>query len=340
MMKRTCLKLLRQADDLRLSDPTAAVRVAEGARDLAARLDRDAMPHGRWLALQAEAWAILGSAWRAVADLRRAENALNVANAFLDAAEKQRDLDPWARPRLAQRACYLRCDQGRFDEALTLNRETLIAYRELADPQGEAGALVDRALILGRRRQTRPAMACLTSAFSLLDPVQSPRSFRAAVHNMAIYLHETAEGGAAEREADRWLALAARHHARFPEDLDRLKLHMLEGSVALRRGAVEEGIRKLWLAHDGFERSSSVHNQAVVLLQLAGVSLARGETAEVRRIAGRLFPVLRRLSVDRETNAALMLFYKAAQADAVTSELLERALRGVGEGRALSRPFL
>ena len=335
MLKQTCLRLLRRADELRHLDPKAAVRVAEGARDLAARSDRDGMEYREWLALQAEAWSVLGSAWRAVAGLRRAENALNVAHAFLDAAEKHHGLEPVARPRLAQRASYLRCDQGRFDEALELNREAMAAYREQGATQAFAGALVDRALILGQQQQTKTAMACLVPALFLLDPVASSRSYRAAVHNMTIYLHETAESEATGREAGRWLALAERQHARFPEDIDQLKFWMLEGSVALRQGAVEQGIRKLWLAHDGFERLGSVHNQAVVLLQLAGISLARGETTNVRRIAGRLFPVFHRLKVDRETNAALMLFYKAAQADAVTGDLLERALRGVGDGRGV-----
>ena len=333
MMMRSCLALLRQADELRHRDPRAAVRVAEGGRDLAARLDREKVGQARWLALQAEAWAVLGSAYRAVADQRRAENAFNVAGTFLDTWERRRCLDPLARPRLAQRASYLRCDQGRFEEAMELNGEAMTAYRELAATQHFAGTLVDRALFLGRQQKTRTAMACLVPALYLLDPVASSRSYRAAVHNMTIYLHESSEGEPQDPEAGRWLALAARQHARFPDDVDHQKFRMLEGSVAIRLGAVDEGIRKLWMAHDGFERLGSLHNQAVVLLQLAGISLARGETANVRKIAGRLFPVLRRLNVDRETNAALMLFYKAAQADAVTRDLLDRALRGVGEGR-------
>lgn len=333
MLKKPCIGLLRQADELKHRDPKRAVKVAEGARDLAARVDAESLERSEWLTLQAEAWATLGSAYRAVVDLRKAESALNIALAFLKAVDPWQRLDPLVYPRLAQRASYLRCDQGRFAEALDLNDEALAVYRELLETQHLARAWVDRALILGRFGKIRDAVHSLIRALSLLDPVASARSFLAAVHNMTIYLCESAETEADQLEAYRWLALAARQHSRLPEEINLLKLRMLEGALAIRRGSEDEAIRKLWIAHDGFERLDSVQNQAVVLLQLAGVFLARGKMEEVKRIAGRLFPMFRKLEVDRETSAALMLFYKAAQAEGATLELLEHVMQRVGEVR-------
>ncbi len=332
-----CLGLLRLADKLRNRDPKRAVEIAKSARDLAAGVDRESVGCRRWLALQAEAWATLGSAYRGVADLRQAEGALNVALAFLSARELEPPLDPFAFASLAQRASYLRCDQGRYPEALDLNEEALDRYRELAATQQMAGALVDRALILGRCGRFRLAMACLVQALSRLDPVASPRSYLAAVHNMAIYLHEGATTREHDLEAKKWLALAARQHARLPERVNLLKLRMLEASIAIRLGSVAEGVAKLWRAHDGFERLGSVHNQILVLLQLAALSLKSGETREVKRIAGKMFPIFRKLKVDRETSASLMLFCRAAQADAATLDLLDRVTRKVEEGRRTFR---
>ncbi len=330
MLEKPCLGLLRKADELRHRDPQKAVRVAEGARDLAARIDQECVGEPQWSALQAEAWAILGSAYRAVADFRKAEGAFNVALAFVSPDPHHR-LDPLTRPRLAQRASYLRCDQGRFEEALDLNDEALVAYRDLAATKHLAQALVDRALILGRCGRTEEATQTLIRALFLLDPVESPRSFLAAIHNMTLYLCETSKTEAETLEACRWLALAERQHARFPESVNLLKLRMLEGAMAIRRGAQEEGVGRLWIAHDGFEQLGSIHNQTIVLLHLAGVYLTRGERVDVKKIAGRLFPILRKLAVDRETSAALMLFYKAAQAEAATLDLLDRAIQRMGE---------
>ncbi len=330
-MKQLCRCLLRKADDLRHRDPKRAVSVAEAARDLAARVDCDSFGHPEWSALQVEAWAVLGSAYRGIADLRQAEGAFNVALRFLPAGELESTIDPLARPRLAQRASYLRCDQGRFDEALDLNEEAMQAYRELDAFQQLAGSLVDRSLILGRQGRTEQAVECLIRALYLLDPSLSPRSYLAAIHNMTLYLCERARTRQDLLEVCRWARLAARQHARFPEDVHLSKLRLLEGAIAIRLGSTDEGLRKLWQAHDGFERLGSVHNQTVVLLQLAQVAMARGATRDVKRIAGRLLPIFRKLEVDRETSATLMLFYKAAQAEAATQELLQQALGRVGE---------
>ncbi|MEM7349579.1 MAG: hypothetical protein AAF657_02160 [Acidobacteriota bacterium] len=335
MLKKPCLGLLRQANKLRHNDPKGAVRVAEGARDLAARIDAESLEYPEWLLLQSEAWATLGSAYRATADLRKAESAIAIAWAFLDVGDQGRGLDPLFHPRLAQRASYLRCDQGRFEEALDLNREALSIYSDLMELQHLARAWVDRALILGRFGKPRHAIDCLIRAFFLLDPVDSARSFLAATHNMTLYLCESAQTEEENREARRWLALASRQHTRLPETVNLLKLCMLEGMMAVRHGSEAEGIRKLWQAHDGFERLESPQNQAVVLLQLASVYLARGATEEVKRLAGRLFPIFRKLEVDHEVGAALMLFYKAAQTQKATQELLEHAMHRVGECHSL-----
>lgn len=330
-----CRFLLQDADDLRGRDPRRAVGVAEAARDLAARTECDARSRQEWSVLQAEAWAVLGSAYRGIADLGRAESAFNIAAGFLRNAGPAGSRDRLVWSRLAQRASYLRCDQRRFEEALSLNEEAMICYREMAELQQFAGSLVDRSLILGRQGETERAVGCLGRALHLLDPASSPRSYLAALHNMTLYLCERAKSSEELQEACRWASMAARQHARYPEGINLLKLHLLEGSIAIRLGATDEGLSKLWTAYDGFESLGSVHNQTVVLLQLAQVAMTRGETRSVKRIAGRLLPIVRKLKVDRETSAALMLFYKAAQAEAVTQDLLQQALHRVGERQGL-----
>lgn len=333
-----CRRLVREADDLQHRHPERAVREAERARDLAAGLEREVIGRPQWFTLQADAWAVLGSAYRSAGDLRQAEGALNVALAFLDAKELRGRLDPLSHPRLAQRASYVRYAQERFTEALQLNEEALMAYDRLDDSQYLASALVDRGVILEWSGRTRAAVMYLAGALDLLDPEKSPRNHLAAVHNVALFLHKIATTREENLEALEWLRLARRHHERAPEEVSLLNLRTLEASTAIRLGHTAEGIEGLWTAYEGFKRVGSVHNQALVLLQLAGVFLTRGDTNRVKRISGQLFPIFRRLEVDRETNAALMLFFKAAQAETATVDLVEQVTRRME--RALRRPRL
>ena len=139
----SCRRLIREAENLRFADPREAVRVAKLARDRAAAIDREAIGAPEWLRLQADVWAVLGSALRSVSDLWEAEGALNVALSFLNAPELRAHLDPLTHARLAQRAAYLRCDQRRFDESLELINEALAIYEEQGASQAAAGALSD-----------------------------------------------------------------------------------------------------------------------------------------------------------------------------------------------------
>ncbi len=326
-------RLLREADELRHEDPKQALLLATNVRDLAAALDRQQLGWPRWLSLQAETWAVVGSALRSVADLRQAESAFNVAIAFLDAPQLRGRLDPFAHPRLAQRAAYLRCDQGRFDEALELIDEAIAGYSRLDLCQHRAAALVVRGLIVGRWGRKEEAVVYLSKALEDIDPQRNWRNFLAAVHNMALYHHELAVTPAANRLALRWLQLACRCHARMPESINVLKLRTLHALTAIRLGRIDEGISELWIAQDGFKQRGAVYEQATLLLHLAASYQAQGRTSAVKRVAGQLFPIFRSIEVSREALAALMLFYNAAQAENATLGLIERVSALLSQAR-------
>ncbi len=319
-----CRHLIREAEDLRFDDPREAVRLAKQARDRAAAIDRQAIGMPQWLRLQADVWAVLGSALRSVSDLREAEGALNVALCFLSAPEARADLDPLTHARLAQRAAYLRCDQRRFEESLELINEALGIYEEQGDAQAAAGALSDRGLILKRCGRREEALADLRTALERLDPRWSLRYVLAAVHNMAFCLYELATTPQDNRRLFEWLELACRCHAALPERVNLLKLRSLYGLTAIRLGRFEEGVAELWRSQEGFKGLGAVYDQSLILLHLAAAYLSRGRGNDVKRVAGQLFPVFRSLEIDREALTALMLFYSAAQADTATQDLIDQ----------------
>lgn len=329
-----CRRLLEKAEELRFEDPREALRVAERARDRVASLDREEVGVGNWLALQADAWAVFGSALRSVSDLGDSEGALNVALAFLNSPELRDHSNPLAFAHLAQRAAYLRRDQERFGEALELIDEAIAIYEEHGAVQALAGAMADRGLILGRAGHNQEALDHLGKALDRFEADLSPRNFFAAVYNTALYLHDVAGSPEVDVLALKWLKLAYRCHSYLPpESFSLLKLRTLEGLTAIRLGRIEDGIRELWRTQEGFRRLGADFEQTLALLHLAAAYLSQGHTCEVKRVAGRLFPVFQGLKTDRKASAALIVFYNAAQAETATLELIDRVSATLREAR-------
>ena len=75
----------------------------------------------------------------------------------------------------------------------------------------------------------------------------------------------------------------------------------------------------------------------LVGLELALVHLVRGHTAKVRKLAHEALKIFSEQQVEREVRAALDLLDAAARRDAITRELLERAVAAV-ESASHGRP--
>ncbi|NJL29816.1 MAG: tetratricopeptide repeat protein [Thermoanaerobaculia bacterium] len=281
----------------------------------------------------------MGSAYRAVADLERSEESFNVALAFLEDEALAPYQDPLARARLAQRAAYLRCDQQRFPEALELVDEAIALLQNLEASHALGIALIDRAVITGRSGDPAKALSFLEQALGQLHPQSHPYGYLAAAHNMAVYLFELAQTPEDHQETLVWQRLVADLHARHPRGFDLLKLQVLLGLTLVRAGQVDGGIAELWAAQKGFGEMDAFYDQAIALLYLASIYLALNRPDQVKRLAGQLFPIFRHLAIDRETTAALMLFYNAAQAESASTELVAQVTAEV-ESSAGGPPHL
>ncbi|HLE85738.1 MAG TPA: hypothetical protein VJG13_15465, partial [Thermoanaerobaculia bacterium] len=75
----------------------------------------------------------------------------------------------------------------------------------------------------------------------------------------------------------------------------------------------------------------------LVALELALVHLVRGRTAQVRKLAFEALGIFAEQDVERETRAALELLEAAARRDALTRELVERAISAL-EGARHAHP--
>ncbi|MEM1181910.1 MAG: tetratricopeptide repeat protein [Acidobacteriota bacterium] len=328
--------LIEAADAARYRNPLRALDRAASARAFAASLDVDevaASSRGGWLALQSDAWAVYGSAARSAGDLETAESALLVGLAFLDATPEHGrgrggDRRRVRRARLAQRAGYVRMDQGRFQEAFDLFDQARDLYRTVGDPGREACVRVDVALALQRSGRRREAISELAAALEALDRSDEPRSYLAAVHNLARLLLEVADSAEEELEALRWLELASREHRRTPEPLHLLRLRAIAALTAARLGRVAEAAAELEALYVAFSDIGAAGDQVLTLLHLADLSLQPpgSTTRRAAEMAGRIFPLLRHLPVDVEAKAALRRLLARIEEKGPAREALSQAV--------------
>ena len=332
-----CRRRIEAADALRYEDPKAALHEALAARDAAADVDRAVAGDGPWLQIQALAWGVLASAFRNSGDLHRAESSLAVALTFLGETADDGSVDPTLGPRLALRAAYLRCDQGRFDEALELNRRAVEGFRAARDEHLVGCALLDRALVMHRSGRTDRAVQVLAQAVESIDRERDPRCHLAAVHNMAVYLQRTARSETELVEALHWLRLAMAEHEKLPVRIHLLKLRSL---AALCRAAIErsgaewatERARaraELLAVRDEFRELGATSHEAVILLHQAQLALEDGDADELDRLAGEVFSLASRLPKDDVAREALLTFHGACRRRAVTLALLAESVRRI-----------
>jgi hypothetical protein len=79
-----CQLLEAQSEEAWCEDPVAGVELARIAVEISGRLDAARYGQSQVEDAQATAWAFLGNAYRVVSDLRRAEEALDQAEAHLE----------------------------------------------------------------------------------------------------------------------------------------------------------------------------------------------------------------------------------------------------------------
>lgn len=76
---------------------------------------------------------------------------------------------------------------------------------------------------------------------------------------------------------------------------------------------------------------------ALVTLDLAKLYLAQSRTRETRKLAFEAEAKLRKLGVEREAEEAVLLFWKAAQQEVATLDLVEQAIEALEHARPIHR---
>jgi tetratricopeptide (TPR) repeat protein len=112
--------------------------------------------------------------------------------------------------------------------------------------------------------------------------------------------------------------------ARPEQAMDRVRVCWLAGRVAGGLGRIEEGIEALSAVRVKFAEAKIRYDEAMVSLELAGLYLQQGRTAEVKALAAKMEPVFHDQGVHAEAQKALALFRQAVELETMTVEMVRR----------------
>jgi tetratricopeptide (TPR) repeat protein len=313
---KLCELLQAQARRVWTDDPVAAVQLAHLAVEIAGRFDSARFGCSLTEDSKAVAWAYLGNAYRVASDLRRAEEALRIAQEHHHLAGE----DAFTEAEILGFTASLRKAQGRFEEAAQLLDRTIRLYRAGKDRHLEGRALIKKGTVLGDAGRFRDAILCLRRGLSLIDGESSPRLVLAAWHNLTWCLNDC--GG--HTEAQEALEVSRRLYHDLGDRMYLARLSWLEGRIAWAFGRLDEAEATLREARSNFIERGIGFDAAQVSLDLAILYAQRGDHERVKRLAAEMVPIFESRDVHHNALAALLMFQEAAEAERITLGFLDR----------------
>jgi tetratricopeptide (TPR) repeat protein len=305
------VRLLAESKARRFEDPHGATDLAQVAMRVAQVID----PHRyepRWVAdLEARCWAHVGNGLRILGEMRGAADAFGTANRLL-AAGTGRGLP---RARVSSLAASLLTETRNTDKAEELLRGVVRFYEqaELAHEEGRARLKLSK--IVCERGDAAAALEILRAGVQKIDASREPQLSFVAQEGLAVNLLEL---GRAD-EAD-----AVMSNLPAPTSVVlllrgvwlRAQIHEAQGRFAEAETALIQ-VRQVYLKRElGYDA-------ALVSLDLAAVYLQQGEPAKVKALAQEIYPLFMAQGVEREALAALLVFRRAAEEEALTVEFVK-----------------
>jgi tetratricopeptide (TPR) repeat protein len=320
-----CDLLVEESHETGFQDPGRAVELARLAILLADRLAPDECGgEDGHESLRARVWAQLGNAYRIHSDLVEAEAALAVAEELLTAGR----VGLFDRARVLALVASLRRAQERFAEALQLFDRVAVIYKKLGQWNLLGRTLLQKSLVCGEAGDLETEMLLLRRALDLIDPQTDSRLFLAARHNLIHALNESGRS----REAFALLFHSRPLYLKMGDRMNLLKLRWVEGLVAAglrRHEQAEAAFREVREAYAGIGLD---YDAALASLDLAGVYVVQGRTADLLRITEETLAVFQSRHTHRAALAAVLVLCSAARQEQAgaglvrqVSEFLKRA---------------
>jgi tetratricopeptide (TPR) repeat protein len=303
-----CECLIEESLAAGFEEPRRAVEIAKLATLLADRLQPDDGAGLEGLTgLRARAWAHLGNAYRILFDLAGSEEAFAVAESLVEEGPVAL-LD---RARVLVLLASLRLAQSRFPEALQLFDRGAYIYKKLGQWHLLGRTLVQKSLVCNETGDSDTEMRLLRRALDLVDPQAEPRVFLSARHHLIKALHE----GGRSREAFALLFHTRPLYLKMGDRGSLLRLRWMEGQVAFGLQRSEQAEVAFREVREGLGELGLDYEAALASLDLAGVYIAQGRAAEVRRVAEETLAIFQKHNRQQEAITALLVFRDAARLD-------------------------
>jgi tetratricopeptide (TPR) repeat protein/DNA-binding XRE family transcriptional regulator len=268
-------------------------------------------------ASQVFGWAYLGNARRVGSDLAGAKEAFS-RSAHLQAerpADRPELPEPW---RLLDLEASLRIDLRQLPEALRLLDQAV----ELAPRTGsiQARLLCNRSNALERMGDSEGSIVALREALAQIECGAEPGLLCIVLFNLIDSLCSVGQTA----EAAEMLPELRRLQAQMGNGLNQIRLRWLEGKIDAGLGRIDQAIEALSAVRAAFAKEDLRYDEAQACMELAGLYLEQGRTAEVKRLVLQMEPVFRAKGVHVEARKALLLFRRAVEMETVTVELAGR----------------
>ncbi len=265
---------------------------------------------------QGWAWAFVGNARRVGGNLRTADEAFAHSRELWGTGTSG---DPGFldESRLFDLEASLRRDQRLLPEAVAL----LDRAWKVCNGPAKGRILVKMAKTAEELDDYPAAVEALRRAASVVDPEDEPLLFSIR-HNLVAYLIVLGRHG----EAAHLLPEVRQLAIRLGNDLNLVRLRWLEARVSASMGQVEEAIAALRQVRGDFAARGIAYDTALATLELAALLAEQGRAGEVKDLARQMAFIFKAQGVPREALAALSLFRKEAEEEAVTAELARSVL--------------
>lgn len=266
---------------------------------------------------------LCGRAWGRVANARRANSDLLGAEQAIATAAKQLEEgsgEPLVEAEHHYFVASIHRSQRRFPAARKAITRSRRLYRLVGDAHLEGRSLLNEALIQELDGDLQGAISRISRAIPMIDESRDRHLALGARHNLLWCL--TAAGKGAEAQVE--LEKLRPRYAEIGDKMSLIRLRWMEGRIALQLGRGETAEAALRESHEAFLAHEIPYEAATVAFDLASLFADQGRTTELKTLAGELVAVFHRLGVAREALAALMLFERTAQAEAVTATLVAK----------------
>lgn len=306
-----CLEAGEASAEAASGDIDEANMLAQLSRELAEAVKG---PKGWPEAIRSRALAYEANVLRVPGRLKESRKTFEEANRLAEAgADPYGLLDPGRLPDLEASLCRAERD---FDKAL---RKLDMA---IAVGRHPARALIKKGFTLEVMGDYEGSVTALREAGARLDREAEPRLWYKQRAQLAATLTHLGRFGEAEELVEQARPVAKK----LEDEIDLVRLTWVEGRIQVGLGHRAAARFLLRQALGKFAEEGMAYDVCLTAMEIAGLLLDEGKTAEVKALTLELAEAFESEDVHHEARKALDLFRKAAEREAATAELARQVL--------------